>query len=135
MRCFKLIICFCVLFLPLGLAASVQADARYSVVSSQQVTNRILDLNGQRRALFVYASWCPYCRKALPEILKAHKMSDGAVVPVSVDKDPGALTAYMGAFQAPDFPLLVWDHKGNLANEMARFDINGWRYSIHCFAG
>ena len=59
------------------------------------------------------ASWCPPCRKEMPEIVKAYKEMKAAGVEVILcgrDSDKKGVKGYIKAFKIP-FPAVVADEK------------------------
>ncbi|MBW2314916.1 MAG: redoxin domain-containing protein, partial [Deltaproteobacteria bacterium] len=64
-----------------------------------------LPASGGSRLLFFWASWCPVCERALPEVLALSGARDLEIVAVS-DEDPTHLQAFLDGRSAP-FPALV----------------------------
>lgn len=67
-------------------------------VRAQEVLNIIRDQRGKPVMVFLYASWCPYCREAMGYIQALQE--DGALAPVSLvfvslDTDHYALASYL----------------------------------------
>ncbi|MFP4313674.1 MAG: redoxin family protein [Alphaproteobacteria bacterium] len=112
-------------------AFSVQAEERkdYYMLSPDQIA-RFIDggrENG-RRVVFIYASWCGYCRAALPEIMKIEEQQEGSVVAISIDKDPETFRRYIQSRHGElPFPAIVWNRKGSLHDALARFGIEPGR--------
>lgn len=58
-----------------------------------------LQLTDKNTMLFIYTSWCPHCRKAIPELLKLKEngsMDHMQVVMLSIDQNPEQLINYIG---------------------------------------
>jgi len=61
--------------------------------------------NAQKPVLiFVFASWCPYCKKLFPELLalQAEEKDTFRLELVSIDRKPGKLEAYLATQKLPD---------------------------------
>jgi thiol-disulfide isomerase/thioredoxin len=70
---------------------------RMAELSPQAVTEK-LTVAEKPVLLFVYASWCSYCREALPELLKIQeegKMKGVEPIFLSIDEDRRKLAAYL----------------------------------------
>lgn len=98
----------------------------YYLLSPDKIA-RIIDAGRDdgRRAVFLYASWCGYCRAVLPEMIKLEKQRKGSVIAISIDKDPDVFTRYIQSRHG-DLPFLpiVWDRDaGSLHDALARFGI------------
>jgi len=106
----------------------IKSDAAkdYYLASPEQIA-RIIDAgSGQgRRVVFLYASWCGYCRAHLPEIIKIEKEKKGSVIAISLDKDPDTFARYISTRHGDDFPLvpIVWNREGDLHRALKRFGI------------
>ena len=57
----------------------------------------LLAPKAQPSLLFVYASWCPYCRKQAPVMEQLARDFEGQlnIIPISIDEDPEKLAAYL----------------------------------------
>lgn len=107
--------------------SAVAQDSRVSEplsVSGQQLAGILDQAKGERGALFLYTSWCPYCRRALPELVKIGRSHPGRIIAVSLDKDDATLMRYLNkTYESLPFKPYVWDRSGIFARPLARFGI------------
>lgn len=119
MRAFTLMLFVFLIFLP----APGQAGETYTRLKASEIPNVILDQSGKRRVVFVYTSWCPYCRAAMPAMVALSQKQRGAVIALSVDKDPDKLERYLSQYTDQGFQSHIWDRTGDLAGALGRFGI------------
>lgn len=120
-----LLVLFSLLFVIAGVTTSkAKAAEQYRLVSATQVAAALDQAKGQRTVFFLYTSWCPYCRKSLPEISEIAKDYPGRVIAVSLDKDPETLWRYLQK-QYADVPFTpyVWNRRDIFAKPLERFGI------------
>lgn len=104
-----------------------QQKAAYLIPASK-IASVIDQAKGKRSAVLIYASWCPYCRKMMPDMVKIAKAYPGQVIAISVDKEADTLKRYLDkSFGATPFPPIVWDQSDILAKELSRFGIKPGR--------
>ena len=105
-------------------ASKASGPATYSMISASQIASILDEAKGQRTLVFLYTSWCPYCRKALPEIADIARDYPGRVVAVSLDKDADTLLRYVQKNYS-DIPYTpyVWDRSDIFAKPLQRFGI------------
>ena len=101
-------------------------DAYYSL-KPEQIVTYIKRNEGQRRVVFLYASWCGYCRAAMPQMIALEQSNPGSVIAVSIDKNPQKLTDYMRKFQNVPFDIIVWNREQNLNAHLGRLGIKPTR--------
>lgn len=86
--------------------ATQQADipkVELHPLSAEAIKKELAASGGKPALLFLYASWCPYCKKQFPIIEELSK-SGYHIIPVSVDKDAAALATFLGK-NHPHTPL------------------------------
>ena len=118
-----IVLVMCLIFFP----AQAEESKDYYLLSASKIA-RIIDAGhkeGQRRAVFIYASWCGYCRAVLPEVIELENQSKGSIVAISIDEDPEVFNRYIQRTygELPFYPL-VWDRdSGYLDQSLSRFGI------------
>ena len=81
-----------------GNAKAQQADASgYQVLDSAGLDAWLKANTGKPTLMIFWATWCPACKQAVPEMegLAKSRGDKANVVAVSLDEDPGALHAYL----------------------------------------
>jgi thiol-disulfide isomerase/thioredoxin len=86
---------------PLNEAAS-SINGKYYALSPQEIVDYAKRMDG-RKAIFIYASWCPHCRRAIPGLAQLEKQYPGSILTVSVDTDTKAWASYIR--KQRDFPF------------------------------
>ena len=82
---------------------------------------------GQKRLIYIYASWCPVCRKHLPDIIDLENIKKGSVIAVAVDEDQVAFTRFVKNLPPVSFKLIINDGaEEDLEAELASFGIESW---------
>ncbi len=76
-------------------------------VPPQKIATYIAGKKGRKRALIVWASWCPYCRREMPGLVKIEKEKPGALTLVSVDEDFQDLRNYLNRTGLLPFRIIV----------------------------
>ncbi|MBX2833502.1 MAG: TlpA family protein disulfide reductase [Micavibrio sp.] len=60
-----------------------------------------------KKIIFIYATWCPHCRKALPKVIELSKKHSGQVFAVSVDDKRDSVVRYYASLNDnPSYPLI-----------------------------
>lgn len=123
---FPLLIVIFTLLIAFPMQGKADADKGYYLLSPERIA-KVIDAGREdgRRVLFVYTSWCPYCRLALPKIIEIEKKKKGSVIAISVDKDPETLRRYLQSNHGEvPFAPIVWDRDaGALDKALSRFGI------------
>lgn len=76
-------------------------------VPPQKIATYIAGKKGRKRALIVWASWCPYCRREMPGLVKIEKEKPGSLNLVSVDEDFQDLRNYLNRTGPLPFRIIV----------------------------
>ncbi len=100
----------CLIAVPLGQAIGGIERDKYYFLSSEKIVEYVHEKEG-RKAVFIYTSWCPYCRKKLPAMVQIEGMRKGSVIPISVDEDPNALLRYVMKIKNFPFHTFVLNEK------------------------
>lgn len=104
-----------------GVPFALEDDPYYVYeMPARKIAESILEKQTSK-VLFLYASWCPHCRSALPDVLELASDVKGSVIAVSVDKNPEDLRRYMKTHGDIPFPLIVWDGSDDLPREFEAF--------------
>ena len=95
----KLIACFLLVFgLTAAAASAGPLPANVQTITPQEIASKI-ETTHQPFILFVYASWCPYCKKQIKEMNAALTGVDPITLPpiigVSIDSNPDAYSAFL----------------------------------------
>jgi thiol-disulfide isomerase/thioredoxin len=86
---------------------SYSAESKYYALTPQEIIDYAKQVEG-RKAIFIYASWCPHCRRALPKIVEIQREYPGSIMPISVDRKPKKLAAYLSEYRdLPFYPVLL----------------------------
>lgn len=88
----------------IGKLYKVNADQIAEYISSRQ--NKV--------AVLVYASWCPYCRKIMPDIAQIAKENPKTIVAISIDKNSDKLVQYLNNLDEVPFHVFIWNQQGSL---------------------
>jgi len=107
---------------------NVQAEkAKIYSISPERIAEYIDKTAGQKRVLYIHTSWCPYCRKKMPDIMNIERKKKGSVIAVSVDEDPKKYVSYAKSLKQVPFPLII--NKGNegyLMKVLSKYKIKKW---------
>lgn len=129
LACFIAVLALVILSgVPTAAQAQEERAAAPTSISGQQLAGILDQAKGERTALFLYTSWCPYCRRALPELVKIAQEQPGRIVAVSLDKDDDTLMRYLNkTYESLPFAPYVWDRSDIFARPLARFGIKPGR--------
>ena len=79
-------------------------------ISPQQAVDMVRDNFGSVVIFHAYASWCTPCARELPEVIRlseTYRTEGLVVIAVSLDRDPGALTRFLGHYRLPFASLRI----------------------------
>lgn len=116
---FLFLACF-VFFVPQD-GQSRKVEKYYHLKPSQIVEH--IQRKAGRRAVFIYASWCGFCRAVMPSFIAMEQSNPGSVIAISIDQDPERLISYMNQYANLPFHLIVWDRTENLGTQLGRLGI------------
>lgn len=93
----------------IGIAEPARAAEEQPVfhVPPQKIATYIAGQKGRKRAVVIWASWCPYCRKEMPNLVKIEKEKPGALTLISVDEDFQDLRDYLNRTGPLPFKIIV----------------------------
>ncbi len=104
---------------PPQVAPEMQTEilARLTRIRGGELASQIKPGTNAGTLLFIYTSWCPYCKKAYPKITALARKYAGNITPValSMDTDEEALAAFLSSQEEPPFLLLIpreGEHQG-----------------------
>lgn len=89
---------------PKPISTELRAEVTRSIkpLSSVDLRQKISVNNGKKTLLFLYTSWCPHCRNAMPQMLDMqHKgaFDNVQVIYFSTDQEPEKLIRYIAEHQ------------------------------------
>jgi thiol-disulfide isomerase/thioredoxin len=96
------------------------------LVSGQQIGYVLDSMKGRPSAVFVYASWCPHCRIAMPETIDIASKFESQVLVLSTDRSREMLDQYIEEnpnFVRDNLTLYMWNGEGILQQSLSRFGI------------
>ncbi|PCI57028.1 MAG: hypothetical protein COB36_01810 [Alphaproteobacteria bacterium] len=101
-------------------------------VSPYRIARDIRDIKGKKRAIVLYASWCPNCVQKMPQIIDIERARAGSIIAISVDESRQDFTRYMNKLDDVPFKAIVIDGpEWKLAKELKRFDVEVWEAIPH----
>lgn len=96
-------------------------------LSPPDIASVIESSKGQKRVLYVFASWCPSCRKTMPDMMNLERAKTGSVLAISVDEQHVDFARYLKNLKNPPFNFIL--NKGNqntLAESLAVYEVKPW---------
>lgn len=107
---------------------STKAESMIYAYSPYEVTAYIKSTNGQRRALVIYASWCPICMKKMPSTMEIERGRPDSIIAVSVDDSEEAVHRVATRFNHEIPFRLIWSEEGEwaLAKRLKRYGARSW---------
>lgn len=82
------------------------------------ITRKLSDYEGQPVLLVFTTTWCPYCKKQIPELKKIHETyagDDFTLLAVYVQESPKRVSAFIKERELP-YPILL-DPEGKIARQ------------------
>jgi thiol-disulfide isomerase/thioredoxin len=98
-------------------------------LSGSQIAKQIESTEGQRRIIMIYTSWCPYCRKAMPQMMEMERENPGSVIALSDDESFDAFAKYAKTLDDAPFHFLMvkeGETRSKLGRALSKFGIKGW---------
>ncbi len=101
-------------------------------VSPHRIARDINNVKGKKRAIVLYASWCPNCVQKMPQIIDIERAKAGSIIAISIDESRQDFTRYMNKLGDVPFKAIVIDGpEWKLAEEFERFDVEVWEAIPH----
>ncbi len=74
--------------------------------------HKLTEFKGKPTILVFWASWCPHCRKEMPQLKELYQEENGEIniVAVAMDKDINKLKSYLEELK-PEFPVFTRNEK------------------------
>lgn len=120
-------LCMAVLISSIAVQASDKQGVEIYKVSPHRIARDIKDVKGQKRAIVLYASWCPNCVQKMPDIIKIERIKAGSIIAISIEESRQDFTRYMNKLGDVPFKAIVIDGpEWKLAKELERFDVEVW---------
>ena len=76
-------------------------------VPPNKLASYVLSTKGRKRVIMVWASWCPACRKKMPDYAKIEVAKPGSVIAISVDQEHRYLKKYLERSGTMPFKVIV----------------------------
>lgn len=105
-----------------ALAKSYSAEQIYNL-PPRKIAQYIESTKGRRKVILIYTSWCPHCRKALPDFINLEKALPGSVIAISEDENYIDFAAFSRKLKSVPFRMIVVRQgKGpTLSEELQKF--------------
>lgn len=78
-----------------GPAPALAKEQTVYHVPPNKIASYIAKKKGRKKAVVVWASWCPFCRKNMPAYIRQEKRVPGSMILISVDQDLEQLRDYL----------------------------------------
>tara|TARA_B100001093_G_C26312717_1_gene794262 strand:+ start:37 stop:519 length:483 start_codon:yes stop_codon:yes gene_type:complete len=103
-------------------------EQKIYVLPPEKIASYINATKGQRRALVFYASWCPACRKKIPDLMDMERAKAGSIIAVSEDKNRSNFARYIKKFDDVPFKIIISNPDGGstLLNAVRKFGVKPW---------
>lgn len=82
-----------------------------------QIVEHIENTKGKPRVVMIYTSWCPHCRRAIPEIMDIERNKPGSVIAVSLDDMRADFERYIKGIENPPFKIILSTDGGSVLSE------------------
>ncbi len=108
---------FFIIALPFRTVVAEPLPSNVSVITPSDIISRIEE-SKEPFALFVFTTWCPYCKKQMAELSKLSAEQRKAMPPllaVSIDADPHAYSRFTKA--NAQLPIAMKLYQGNASIE------------------
>lgn len=107
--------------------AADNTGVKIQKLSPYKIALDIKNTKGRKRAIVLYASWCPICVQKMPDIIEIERYSNGSIIAISVEESRHDFARYMNSLEDVPFKAIIIDGpEWKLAKEFKRFDIEVW---------
>ena len=129
-KIFLVLLLFFEMFVFFGGQALAKEDShKIYPLRPSRIADYIEFTKGQKRALLIYASWCPYCRSKIPDLIKMEDMKEGSVIAVSEDQNYSQFSKYITSLAHIPYKVILSNPKGSntLPKALKQFGVKAWR--------
>ncbi len=129
MRLFRGIFVLAFVMFAVGSIASFAKGPEHIVykLPPKKVVEYIDKTAGERRIIFIYASWCPYCAKKMPGIMDLERSKKNSVIAISVDESYPDFVRYLRRFNEIPFKIILNDSsEKRLADTFKKYGVEPW---------
>lgn len=94
---------------------------------SKYIEKHIDATKGKRRIIMIYASWCPHCRIAMPDMMRIGRKYSDSIIAISVDESGRDFARYVETLEPSPFELILSkDSDSALAYRLQKYGIKPW---------
>ncbi|MGH1376349.1 MAG: TlpA family protein disulfide reductase [Alphaproteobacteria bacterium] len=108
-------------------AAGNGGKTKIYTLPPEKILQYVKGKSGQKKILYIYTSWCPYCVKKMPGIMNLERTQKGSVIAISVDENYANYGRYAKKLKEPPFPLIL--NKGSesvLKKKLKNYVVKPW---------
>ncbi len=128
-KLFLVLLFLCGMFVFPGWQALAKEDSqKIYPLRPSRIADYIEFTKGERRVILIYASWCPYCRAKIPDMMKMERKKKGSVIAVSEDQNYEALSKYIKTLKDIPFKAILSNPKGSdtLEKALSQYGVRKW---------
>ncbi len=110
-----------------SLRAAEDNNAKIYHMQPYKISQYIKSTKGQKRAIIIYASWCPYCIKKMPGIMDLERVKPGSIIAISVDEEHRDFIKYTKRFESIPFKVILNNgSEYKLVQSLKRYGVKAW---------
>lgn len=107
--------------------AADNTGVKIQKLSPYKIALDIKNTKGRKRAIVLYASWCPICVQKMPDIIEIERYSNGSIIAISVEESRHDFARYMNSLEDVPFKAIIIDGpEWKLVKEFEKFGIKVW---------
>lgn len=112
-----------------GQALAEERDHKIRSLRPYRIADYIEFTKGQKRALLIYAAWCPYCRAKIPDLIKMEDMKGGSIIAVSEDQNYAQFSEYISSLSHIPYEVILSNPTGSdtLPKALRQFGVKAWK--------
>ena len=96
-------------------------------VPPYKIAKYIKKTAGERRAIVLYASWCPACVQKMPGIIDLENAKAGSIIAISIEENYADFARYIRRLGTVPFKAIVNDgSESKLAQKLRQFGVRPW---------